>query len=294
MSRKTKLAIAAILALAGIILTAHYLLQANIAVLEPAGSIGRQERDLIYLAAGLSLIVVIPVYFMLFFFAWKYREGNKQARYDPDFDHNRLIESIWWGVPLAIITILAVAAWTSAHDLDPYKPLAAEDKTLNIQVVAMEWRWLFIYPKQNIATFNLVQLPVNTPVRFDVTADAPMNSFWIPQLGGQIYAMSGMTTKVHLIADRVGSYQGYSANISGKGFADMSFTANSVSRADFDKWVGYVHRYRENLDFNSYQQLSSPTVDTGISYYSGISPDLFHQVVDKYNHSTRAYQGGSI
>jgi cytochrome o ubiquinol oxidase subunit 2 len=294
MSRKSKLAVAAILALAGVILAAYYLSKANIAVLDPAGSIGRQQRDLMYLAVGLSMIVVIPVYFMLFFFAWRYREGNKKAKYQPEFDRSRLIESIWWGVPLAIISVLAVVAYQSSHNLDPYKPIQAQAKPLNIQVVALEWRWLFIYPEQNIATTNLVQLPINTPIDFDVTADAPMNSFWIPQLGGQIYAMSGMSTKMHLIADRTGSFQGVSANISGKGFADMSFTANSVSRADFDKWVGFVKQYRTELSFGSYQQLSKPTIDTAIDYYSHVSPELYHQVVNKYNLVDGVQLGGSI
>ncbi|HEX5394877.1 MAG TPA: ubiquinol oxidase subunit II [Candidatus Saccharimonadales bacterium] len=294
MSRNTKLALAVILALAAVILGIHYLTRVNLPLLFPDGSIGRQERNLIYLAAGLSLIVVIPVYFMLGFFAWKYRESNKNAKYDPDFDHSRLIESIWWGVPLAIITILAVVTWNSSHTLDPYKPIASQQKTLNIQVVAMEWRWLFIYPQQNIATMNLVQFPQKTPVQFDITADAPMNSFWIPQLGGQIYAMSGMATKMHLIADKTGSYQGYSANISGKGFADMSFTANSVTQSDFDKWVGFVRQYRQGLDFNSYQQLAKPTIDSGTQYYSDVSPELFHQVVDKYNHISQPYGAGAI
>jgi cytochrome o ubiquinol oxidase subunit 2 len=283
MSRKTKLAVAAILALAGLLLAAYYISNANIAVLDPAGSIGKQERDLIYLAVGLSMIVVIPVYFMLFFFAWRYREGNKKAKYQPDFDRSRIIESVWWGVPLAIITVLAIAAYQSSHSLDPYKPLQAKVKPLSIQVVALEWRWLFIYPEQNIATTNLVQLPINTPVSFDVTADAPMNSFWIPQLGGQIYAMSGMSTKMHLIADKTGSFQGVSANISGKGFADMSFTVNTVSRSDFDKWVGFVRRYRTELSLDSYQRLAKPTIDTSIDYYSQVSPGLYHQVVNKYN-----------
>lgn len=294
MSRKTKLAIAAVLVLAAVFLAVYYFRRVDIPVLSPAGAVGHKERSLMYLVVGLSLIVVIPVYFMLGFFAWKYREGNKRAKYQPDFDHSRLIESIWWGVPLAIISVLAVVAWHSSHELDSYKPLQARVKPLNVQVVAMEWRWLFIYPEQDIATVNLLRFPKNTPVNFDITADAPMNSFWIPQLGGQIYAMSGMSTKMSLIADKTGDFQGYSANISGKGFANMAFTANAVSSADFDKWVGLVKQYRDNLNPGAYNRLARPTLDTTIAYYSGVSDDLYHRIVNKYNRATRVDPGDSI
>lgn len=282
MSGKTKLAVI-VLSVIGILLISFiYLLRVDIPLLEPSGPIGDKERDLIILAVGLSLIVVIPVYFMLALFAWKYREGNKKAKYDPDFDHSRLIESIWWGVPLVIITILAVATWKGSHELDPSRPLQAAAPPMTIQVVALDWKWLFIYPEQKIATVNLVQFPQNTSVRFEITADAPMNSFWIPKLGGQIYAMSGMKTKLHLIADSVGSYQGSSANISGEGFAGMTFVANSVTDADFKKWVGLVQQYRNGLTLSTYNQLARPSQDNSIEYFSTVETNLFHQIVTKY------------
>ena len=259
-----------------------YFQNVNIPVLSPAGPVGQKERDLIVLAVVLSLIVVIPVFFMLGFFAWKYREGNKKARYDPDFDHSRLIESVWWGIPLVIITILAIATWKSSHELDPPKPLQSEAETLNIQVVALQWKWLFIYPEQNIATVNLVQFPEKTPVKFSVTSDAPMNSFWIPQLGSQIYAMSGMSTSVNLMADRTGSYQGSSANISGEGFADMTFVANSVPGKDFEKWVELVRQYRESLSTGTYSLLSKPGRQKAPGYYSSVDKGLYRQVIAKY------------
>ena len=136
------------------------------------------------MGGGLSLIVVIPVYIMLFLFAWKYREGNTKAKYSPDWDHSALLETIWWTVPLLLITILSVVTWNSSHDLDPFRPLNSSVKPVKIQVVALQWKWLFIYPEQNIASVNYVEFPVNTPVDFEITADAPMNSFWIPQVGG--------------------------------------------------------------------------------------------------------------
>ena len=282
MSKKTKLAVAVLVALGVLIAAIAYLKQANIPVLQPQGPIGQKERNLIVLAIGLSAIVVIPVYFMLVFFAWKYRETNKKAKYDPHFDHSRLIESIWWGVPFVIISILAVAAWKGSHQLDPFRPLQASTKPLTIQVVALQWKWLFIYPEQNIATINLVQFPEKTPLAFDVTADAPMNSFWIPQLGGQIYAMSGMSTKVHLMADHVGSYHGSSANISGKGFADMTFTANSTTNSDFDKWVRQVQQSPDQLTIATYNQLARPSKSNGVDYYASVETNLYHRIVAKY------------
>lgn len=287
------LAVIALLTLGLIFISVSYLQNTNIPVLSPGGPIGQKERDLIVLAVALSLIVVIPVYFMLFYFAWNYREGNKKARYDPGFDHSRLIESIWWGVPLLIITILAVATWRGSHELDPFKPLASSVKPLNIQVVALQWKWLFIYPEQNIATVNSLTFPEKTPIRFDVTADAPMNSFWIPQLGGQIYAMSGMSTNVHLMADSVGNYHGSSANISGEGFAAMKFTASSVTGDDFDRWVAQVRQNRDLLSMAVYSQLAQPGRGTPIGYFSSVERNLYDQVVEKYSLPTHHNAGGS-
>lgn len=282
MSRKTKLFAVALLAIVFLIISFLYLRTVNFQVLNPAGPISQKERGLIILAVLLSMIVVIPVYFMLFSFAWKYRESNKKAKYDPHFDHSRLIESVWWGVPLIIIAILGIATWKSSNELDPYKPLQSSNATLNIQVVALQWKWLFIYPEQNIATVNLVQFPEKTPVKFEVTADAPINSFWIPQLGSQIYASSGRSTTLHLMADQVNSYQGSSANISGEGFADMTFVAKSVTGSDFEKWVGFVRQYRKQLYLNSYNELAKPGYVPEVTYYSEVEKNLYDRIVNKY------------
>jgi cytochrome o ubiquinol oxidase subunit 2 len=203
-----------------------YLKTVNIEVFNPKGSIAEKQRNLIIFASLLSLLVIIPVYILTFTFLFKYRETNKKARYTPDWDHNRIYETIWWGIPIAVILLLSIVTWNSTHALDPYKPLSSSEKPLDIQVVALQWKWLFIYPEQNVATVNYVQIPVNRPVTFTITSDAPMNSLWIPQLGGQIYAMSGMSTQLHLIANHAGSYNGSSANISGEGFAGMRFKVN--------------------------------------------------------------------
>ncbi|HEY5806112.1 MAG TPA: ubiquinol oxidase subunit II, partial [Candidatus Saccharimonadales bacterium] len=212
-------------------------LRGTVAILEPKGLIALQQRDLIFFTALLSLLVIVPVYALTIFIVWKYRAVNKKTKYTPDWDGHKGIEALWWTVPCAIILVLSVVTWQTSHKLDPYQPIRSPKKPLTIQVVALEWKWLFIYPEQNIATVNYFQIPENTPINFEITSDAPMNSFWIPQLGSQIYAMPGMTTTLNLIADEPGKYNGASANISGAGFASMRFVAEAVPRADFDNWV---------------------------------------------------------
>jgi cytochrome o ubiquinol oxidase subunit 2 len=256
----------------------------SIPVLSPEGPIGSKERNLIILAVSLSLIVVIPVYLMLVGFAWRYREGNKKAKYSPHFDHSRLIEGIWWAIPLTIITILAIVTWQSSQELDPFKSLSSNNKQMTIKVVALQWKWLFIYPEQNIASVNHLEFPKNTPVDFVITADAPMNSFWIPKLGGQIYAMSGMSTHLHLMADKEGSYRGSSANISGEGFAKMNFTAVSVSDNNFNHWVNGVKNASKALDKPAYDRLAKPGTIIADSYYSVVSPGLYDSILNKFNH----------
>lgn len=255
----------------------------SIPVLSPEGPIGSKERNLIILAVTLSLIVVIPVYAMLVGFAWRYREGNKKAKYSPKFDHSRLIEAIWWAVPLVIITILAIATWRSSQDLDPFKPLASNNKQLPIQVVALQWKWLFIYPQQNIASVNFVQFPKNTPIDFEITADAPMNSFWIPKLGGQIYAMSGMSTHLHLMADHVGLYRGSSANISGEGFASMNFIASSTDQEGFRRWVETTRSQPNKLDLASYNNLAKPSKADRAAFFSSVDAGLYDHIVVKFD-----------
>lgn len=254
----------------------------NFAVLNPKGEIAAKQRDLIITSTLLMLIVVIPVLVFTFFIAWKYRASNNKARYSPDWDGNKAIETTWWAIPSAIILVLSVITWTSSHELDPFKPIAASAKPVTVHVVALQWKWLFIYPEQNIATVNLVQFPVDTPVNFVVTADAPMNSFWIPQLGGQIYAMAGMHTKLHLIADETGYFRGSSANISGRGFAGMKFIAKSSSKADFDSWVKSVKSYGGSLTMSEYNQLAEPSENTPASSYSSTEKDLQAKVIAKY------------
>jgi cytochrome o ubiquinol oxidase subunit 2 len=255
----------------------------NIAVLNPKGMIGIKQRNLLVTATLLMLIVVIPVLIMVFLFAWKYRESNKSAKYTPDWEHSYLAETIWWGVPVIIVFFLSWITWETSHSLDPFKPIVTNKKTLVIQVVALEWKWLFIYPEQKIATVNFVEFPEHTPVCFEITSDAPMNSFWIPELGGQIYAMTAMRSKLHLIANEQGSFRGCSANISGEGFAGMTFTAKSTTDHEFDTWVKSMKQSHQQLNMKTYNELSKPTQYHPVTSYVLTEGDLFDQIIKKFS-----------
>ena len=268
--------------LGSVALLISYVSHHQIPVLEPKGAIGMAQLDLLIICFLLMCIVVIPVFVMLFFFAWKYREGNTKAKYMPNWAHSTLAEVIWWGIPFVIIVILSVITWVSTHALNPYKPLESDRKPIVIQVVALDWKWLFIYPELGIATVNYIQFPEKTPLNFEISADAPMNSFWIPQLGGQIYSMPGMRTKLHLIADEVGQFRGVSSNLSGKGFAGMTFLAVASSDEDFDSWVSEVRSSPNQLSEEEYQALVLPSQYDPVIYYSKVKPDLFNQIVMKY------------
>jgi len=282
MTKPIKLILIILVVLGMVALAVSYLSGTNIAVLNPKGVVADQERNLIIFAALLSLIVVIPVFTITAVVAWRYREGNTKARYSPELDHSRVAETVWWLIPSALILTLSVVAWQTSHTLDPAQPLSSNVAPMTVQVVALDWKWLFIYPQQHIATVNYVQFPQATPVNFEITADAPMNSFWIPQLGSQIYAMPGMSTQLHLMANGEGSYRGASANISGRGFAGMSFTAKSTSQADFDQWVQSVRHQSGDLNQGTYTSLAKPSQNVPTSSYASVSGDLFDTVINKY------------
>lgn len=250
-------------------------------LLQTRGEIAHRERDLLLFATGLALLVLIPVYAMLFLFAWRYRQGHRRE-YKPDWDSNKTYEVIWWGIPIVIILVLGVVTWITSHSLDPYKPLTSHKKPLQVQVIAMEWKWLFLYPDYNVASVNEVAFPVDTPVEFTITSDGAMNSFWVPQLAGQIYAMSGMSTKLHVSADRVGDYKGLSSNVSGPGFSDMKFTARAVSEAEFRQWLARTRTTGRALDRSTYDQLRAKSVNNTVSYYSGLDGGLYDRIVMSY------------
>ncbi len=263
-------------------LISRYLHNHPAALLHPQGVVATQQFNLIIFATLLSLLVVIPVFILTIYIAWNYRASNTKATYMPAWDHNPRLEFIWWAIPSVIIILLAAITWKSSHDLDPFKPLASTTKPITIQVVALPWKWLFIYPEQQIATVNYVNFPEQTPVNFQITADAPMNSFWIPQLGGQIYAMAGMSTELHLMADGIGSYRGSSANLSGQGFSGMNFRAQAISNADFDSWVTSVKQSSLPLNYENYHQLAKPSENNVLARYGIVEPGLYHRIIMSY------------
>ena len=258
----------------------------NWTLLNPVGQVGIEERNLIITATLLMLLVVVPVIAMTFIFAWKYRASNKDATYAPKWSHSTKIEVVIWTVPILIILALGVLTYKSTHALDPYRPLESDVKPLTIEVVAMDWKWLFIYPEQGIATVNKIVFPANTPINFRITSDTVMNSFFIPGLGGQIYAMAGMQTKLHLIANKNAELDGISANYSGAGFTGMKFKAIATSQADFDAWVNEVKASPKQLDQAEYAALSKPSQNNPVALYSSYAPNLFQTIIDKYEGMT--------
>jgi cytochrome o ubiquinol oxidase subunit 2 len=283
---KQKKLIAGLLVLAILALAINFIASRHFAVLSPQGPIAKQQRDLLVFATILSLAVILPVFWLTFHIVHTYRvDAKKPGKYQPEWDGNRNLEGLWWTIPTIIIFVLSVVTWNTSHSLDPYRPLSSTQKPLTIQVIALQWKWLFLYPEQGIATVNFVQLPVDRPVTFDITADAPMNSFWIPQLGGQIYAMTGMSSQLHLQADKPGAYRGSSANLSGKGFANMDFTARATSQAEFDAWATTAKAANPNFGYDQYQILSLPDDNEPTATYSLADDQLYTTVMAKYmNH----------
>jgi cytochrome o ubiquinol oxidase subunit II len=250
---------------------------------DPKGRIGLAEKELILNSTWAMLIVVVPVIFLTLLFAWRYRESNKSATYLPKWAHSTKIEVVIWLVPSLIILYLGIMTWKSTHALDPYKPLASEVKPINVEVVALDWKWLFIYPELGIASINQLEFPVGTPVNFKITSDSVMNSFFIPQLGGQIYAMAGMQTRLHLIADEAGDYAGMSANFSGEGFSDMKFRAIATTPEAFAAWVKTVKGSPVELDGVNYASVAAPSEKHPVQYFSKVDANLFQKIVARYN-----------
>lgn len=282
MSKELKPAIFVfILAVASLLLLAYFHSN-NVTIFNPQGTIAHQERNLIVTAVFLMFVVLLPMLFTGYFFAWKYRAGNKKAKYDPEAGQHLKGGILWAIIPALVILGLGTVVWVGAHNLDPYKPIRSDTKPINVQVVALNWKWLFIYPDRGIATVNFLEIPEQTPVNFQLTADAPMNSFWIPSLGGQIYAMSGMSTQLHLEADSVGEYRGQAAEINGPGYSGMKFTTKSVTQTDFDNWVESVKKSSPPLSLDEYIKLSSPSQNNPVSLYSSYEPDLYNKIIMKY------------
>ncbi|MEG7361889.1 ubiquinol oxidase subunit II [Pseudomonas citronellolis] len=264
----------------------------NMVLFDPKGQIGVDEKSLIITCTLLMLLVVVPVIVMTLAFAWKYRASNTKATYMPDWAHSTRIEVVVWLVPCIIIAILGWLTWESTHKLDPYRPLDSDVKPITIQAVSLDWKWLFIYPEQGIATVNEIAFPKDTPVNFQITSDTVMNSFFIPQLGSQIYSMTGMLTKLHLIANEEGVFDGISANYSGSGFSGMKFKAIATSEQGFQDWVAKVKSTQAGLTEEGFPELAKPSENVPATYFSSVTPDLFQHILTKHERAGLAMGKG--
>lgn len=260
----------------------------NAVLLHPEGDIALQQRDLIIISLGLMLLIVIPVIALTLLFAWRYRAKNKDAEYDPEWHHSTVLELVVWSAPLLIIIALGALTWVSTHKLDPYrsldrisasKPAAADVKPLTVEVVALDWKWLFFYPEQGIATVNELAAPIDRPIHFKITASSVMNSFFIPSLAGQIYAMPGMETQLSAVINKVGEYDGFSANFSGDGFSGMHFKFRGMSEQDFDAWIAKARKSTDSLDRDTYLRLAEPSEREPIHFYSSTDPHLYDAIM---------------
>jgi cytochrome o ubiquinol oxidase subunit 2 len=262
----------------------------NTVVLNPSGDIAAQQGNLIVVSTLLMLIIIVPVIALTILFAWKYRKSNTAAKYEPDWDHSTKLELVIWGAPLLIIIVLGLITWITTHTLDPYRPLSridaerplpADHKPMVVEVVALDWKWLFIYPEHGIATVNELATPVDVPIQFKITASTYMNSFYIPALAGQIYAMAGMETKLHAVLNKPGTYEGFSANYSGHGFSHMRFKYHGMSDADFESWVKNVKAQGSALDKPTYLALEKPSEREPVRLYSSVDPTLYHAILNR-------------
>ncbi|GAA3404898.1 COX aromatic rich motif-containing protein [Paenibacillus hodogayensis] len=257
----------------------------SMVVLDPKGPIAEQQRDLMTVSLVLCGIVVVPVLILTAIIVWRYRdrEGRKAA-YTPRWEHSTRLEAIWWGIPIAIILTLAIITVKGTYKLEPSRPLESPHKPLTVQVTSLNWKWLFQYPEQGIATVNELKIPQGVPVRFEITADSPMNSFWIPQLGGQMYAMSGMAMTLYLQADEIGTYWGSGANFTGTHFADMYFDVESMSGDAFDRWVAGIKERSPALTDDGYKRLVEPS-KSPVQTFSSFPDKLFERTVTQYGAS---------
>jgi cytochrome o ubiquinol oxidase subunit 2 len=248
-------------------------------VLDPAGPVGEAERTILFNALGIMLAIVVPVIVATLAFAWWYRASNTKARYLPNWAYSGRLEVVVWAIPILVIMFLGGIAWIGAHDLDPPKPLASTSKPLEVQVVALDWKWLFIYPDHGVASVNQLVVPAGVPIHFSLTSASVMNAFFVPQLGSMIYTMNGMATQLHLQADRPGVFHGLSAQFSGDGFPDMEFEVHAVPPEQFEGWMAAARRAGPVLDAAAYAQLARQSLGVHPFTYRAVQPRLFNEVV---------------
>ncbi len=250
-------------------------------VMDPQGPIALAERLLLFNSTAIMLVVVVPVVVTTLVFAWWYRSSNARASHNWDPAYEGRMEFVIWSIPALIVILLGGVIWIGSHELDPRAPIPADAKPLRVEVVALDWKWLFIYPDHGIAAVSQLVVPVGTPVDFRLTSATVMNSFFIPQLGSQIYTMGGMTTHLNLLAEAPGEYPGFSAMFSGDGFSEMRFIAKAVPANDFDAWVRQVRGAGSALDEAAYAQLAKPSTAVPPRTWGSIEPNMFERIIDQ-------------
>jgi cytochrome o ubiquinol oxidase subunit 2 len=262
----------------------------NLVLLNPDGYVARQQSDIMIGTTIIIALIIVPVMVAIAIIAWRYRASNTRAKYDDKWDHSPQLELLVWAAPLLVIIAVGAVSWTGTHQLDPYRPLdkvadnkpvPANTKPLEVDVVSLQWKWLFFYPAYGIATVNELAAPVNVPIHFKLTSDTMMDSFFVPTLAGQVYTMPGMQTVLHGVINKPGEYKGFSANYSGAGFTDMRFTFHGMDQKDFTSWVEKVRAKGQTLDRASYDKLKQPTRAEPVHYYAHFSPDLYERILNR-------------
>src|SRR5262245_22115349 len=277
-------------ALAAILFSAAALAGCSEGVLAPKGPVAAAERLIMLNSTGIMLAIVIPTMLATLGVAWWFRASNKRARHLPNFEFSGRLEMLVWSIPIMTVLLVGGVAWVGSYDLDPPKPIASAVKPVRVQVVSLDWKWLFIYPDQGIATVNQLSVPVGTPISFELTSSGVMNSFFVPQLGGQIYTMAGMVTRLHLLADHAGTYRGMSANYSGAGFSDMYFNVDAVPAERFAQWVAGTRSAGPVLDAQTYADLAKPSQAVKPFAYRAVAPDLFAGILSLGMHPAHPSQ----
>jgi len=293
---KMKLLVPVYIAIA--VLFAVLISRGDMQLLAPAGTVAVFQSKILWAALAFVLIVGSTIVGLFFFVIFHYQEG-KGKRYEPTWATSKVVQLLAWFIPSVAIAAISFAVWNTTHMIDPYKPLAGNKPPVTIQVVALRWKWLFLYPTDRLATVNYVEIPINTPVNFELTADAPMSSFWAPSLSGQMYAMPGMVTQLHIQADKVGTFPGSAAEINGDGYSGMDFTVKAVPATDYASWKDDVRGSANTLDYTSYTQLAQPTSYNSVAYYSMSDQNLFNEIVMQFmapgaNQSTLQVRGAQL
>ncbi|MDE1895181.1 MAG: ubiquinol oxidase subunit II [Pseudomonadota bacterium] len=262
----------------------------NLVLLHPAGDVARQQSDLMIASVILMCLIIVPVLIATAVIAWRYRAANKNAEYDPEWDHSTQLELVVWAAPLLIIIVLGAMTWIGTHQLDPYRsltrieagqPVPADVKPLEVEVVSLNWKWLFFYPQYGIATVNELAAPVNTPIHFKLTSTETMNAFFVPSLAGMIYTMPGMETVLNAVINKPGDFDGFSSNYSGHGFTDMRFRFHGLSPQDFSRWVAGVRADGSDLDTAVFDRLNQPSRAEPVHHYARFDADLFHRILNQ-------------